>query len=151
MPIAGSLAHLPDPDITKLDEALADTETIGAIVEALTDWLEEVIPAALVVYWNPRQRLHYMACTGTCENSTLMHTAWDIIDGPLPRIRFWQQREWFFHLWMGSPLQTWDRFLIVESGNGPRLEDANHLMRVGLNTLQPHMRRVLEECSLYNR
>ncbi|MBF0370446.1 MAG: hypothetical protein HQL52_13415 [Magnetococcales bacterium] len=116
------------------------------IIGALSKWLHGTISVELVAYWNPRRRKSYLICgDDTVDKSAILHTTWSVIDSPLPRIRHWRQRDWFFHLWMGAPLEQWDRILIIEKGLGLSVEESNLLMQETLKILHSPLKNALNQ------
>ncbi|MBF0357400.1 MAG: hypothetical protein HQL70_02260 [Magnetococcales bacterium] len=114
-------------------------------VEAISSWLNQIIPIKLVAYWNPRSGLRSLYCKSKDEScNDLLEKTQAIIDGPLPRIRHWRQQSWLFHLWTGEPLDKWDRILIVESGTGMTIDESNKLMEKTLKVIHEPLRYALK-------
>ena len=121
---------------------------IEPTLESLSFWLSQTIPVKLVAYWNPRTRRSGLYCqNGEVTEPLLLEKSRAIMEGPLPRIRHWRQENWMFHLWMGLPLDKWDRILIVESGTGMTIEESNALMDKALEILQEPLKN---ECRINN-
>lgn len=109
-------------------------------MEIFSEWLGTIIPVEMVAYWNPQRKLNRLLCNAVdSDREALLRSANAIMTGPLPRIRHWRQRQWLFHLWLGPPLDRWDRLLIVERGTGMTVEASNTLMIAALKVLHPAM------------
>ncbi|MBF0381238.1 MAG: hypothetical protein HQL69_09480 [Magnetococcales bacterium] len=135
-------------DLKHLHNLLNETQPdLQTTIESLSTWLNTVISVKLVAYWNPRTTLKHLCCEEREENSTtLKEKSRDIIDGPLPRIRHWRQENWLFHLWIGNPLDKWDRILVVESGEGMSIDESNKLMEETMNILHKPLKNALNSC-----
>ncbi|MBF0622309.1 MAG: hypothetical protein HQL54_10335 [Magnetococcales bacterium] len=109
---------------------LEDCSTLSALMEAFTLWMDQLVDVQLVTYWNPRLRRNAVVCNSPYqERNALLHTAWDMIEGPLPRVHFWKQQSWYFHLMSSKPLNRWDRLLLIERGNKLSMEAISQIMR----------------------
>ncbi|MBF0273438.1 MAG: hypothetical protein HQL98_15420 [Magnetococcales bacterium] len=120
-------------------------------MEKLARWLTQTLPVEMVAYWNPRQRKSHLLCLApknACQELEGMVRG--LMEGSVPRIRHWRQQHWFFHLWMGTPLDAWDRLLIVERSGSLTAEEYNLLIQEAVRAFrdslhaadQPASRRV---------
>jgi hypothetical protein len=139
------MSHNLKMDLNHLHTLLKESKPeLPAKIESLSTWLNTIISVKLVAYWNPRTTFSHLHCEEREENSEyLQQKSQAIINGPLPRIRHWRQENWLFHLWIGNPLDKWDRILIVESGQGMTVKDSNRLMEETLDILHKPLRDTL--------
>ncbi len=128
--------------IAALTELLEEQQTLPDILSAFLEWLTTLTPVELVAFWNPHRQLNHLVSNSEGDQRTaIVQAANGIIHGPLPRIRHWRHGHWLFHLWLGAPLDRWDRLLIVENGVGLPVEESNVLLRTAIETLQPNLTR----------
>ncbi|MBF0212249.1 MAG: hypothetical protein HQM00_01655 [Magnetococcales bacterium] len=110
--------------------APSDPEDLEAVLVSLSHWLVQTLPVELLAYWNPRQRKSHLLYLGPIsDRQDLEGMVQGLVKGAVPRIRHWRQRQWFFHLWMGAPLDSWDRLLIVEKSGSLTSEECNLLIQ----------------------
>ncbi|MBF0193863.1 MAG: hypothetical protein HQL71_04860 [Magnetococcales bacterium] len=136
-------------DLNHLNKLLEESEPeLQETLESLSNWLNTFISVKLVAYWNPRTTFSHLCCRDKEESSKyLREKSQAIIDGPLPRTRHWRQENWLFHLWIGNPLDKWDRILVVESGQGMTINDSNKLMEKTLDILHKPLKNALKSCT----
>jgi hypothetical protein len=147
--ISSSVNHTHAPlnmDLKLLQTFLQESKPeLQPTVEAISSWLNNIIPIKLVAYWNPRSGLKNLYCKNNDEHTDdLLEKTNAIIDGPLPRMRHWRQQRWLFHLWIGKPLDKWDRILIVESGTGMTIDESNKLMDKTLKVIHEPLKYALK-------
>lgn len=133
-----------DLKLTELqDRLLTSKAELPPTMESLSSWLRDIIPVQLVAYWNPRRQLSYCCEHGCHHHPDLIPVAQEIIEGPLPRMRHWRHNRRLFHLWMGTPLEKWDRILIIENDTGMSAGESNLLMDQALSVFAKPLRKAL--------
>lgn len=111
-------------------QSMAVQGDLAEVMEDLAVWLTKRITVEVIAYWNPRLgKSHLLSLAPSEENGALPELIRGVIDGPLPRIRHWRRGAWSFHLWMGPPLDGWDRLLIVEKGGALDADGCNTLIQ----------------------
>ncbi|MBF0293714.1 MAG: hypothetical protein HQL96_00880 [Magnetococcales bacterium] len=113
------------------------------LADAIFQSLSATLPIAVVAYWNPRLRKSHLVSRVPLSEPDNLHRLVDgLIHGAVPRVRHWRQQEWFFHLWMGAPLETWDRLLVVESEGRLSAAEFNTLLQQEVGRFTPTQARV---------
>ncbi|MBF0416987.1 MAG: hypothetical protein HQL86_01905 [Magnetococcales bacterium] len=122
-----------EPVVEMLDSTVSSASShddLAVVMEDLAGWLSRQIAVEVIAYWNPRLgKSHLLSLAPSEENGALPELIRGVIDGPLPRIRHWRRRSWSFHLWIGPPLDGWDRLLIVEKGGALDADGCNVLIQ----------------------
>lgn len=130
------LAHNTPPEVVS---------ELALVMEAIFHWLSKTLPVDLIVYWNPEQRKsHLMYNPLADDKAPLDAIVRRILGGGLPRVRHWRQQGWFFHLWMGAPLEPWDRLLIVEKQGSLSSEECNTLIQEAIKRFYPALRAAIK-------
>ncbi|MBF0339803.1 MAG: hypothetical protein HQL95_02415 [Magnetococcales bacterium] len=118
---------------------------LASVLEQLSLWLGQTMPVEMLAYWNPRQRKSHLLCLAPAQDrQDLEGVVHGLVAGAVPRVRHWRQRQWFFHLWMGAPLDGWDRLLIVEKSGDLSSEECNLLIQEAANTFQHALRGAVD-------
>ncbi|MBF0613931.1 MAG: hypothetical protein HQL92_02095 [Magnetococcales bacterium] len=132
--------------LTRSEPAPPATLTHPDLATLLYDlglWLFQTMPVEAVAYWNPRLRKsHLHILTTSTERPTLEAAVHRLMQGTVPRIRHWRQQQWYFHLWMGTPLDGWDRLLIVEKSGQLSSDECNLLIQEAARTLRHGLRHI---------
>ncbi|MEO5346290.1 MAG: hypothetical protein H7834_07930 [Magnetococcus sp. YQC-9] len=127
-----------EPSLAAVFLSTTSPGNLAEVMEDLAAWLAPRIPVELLAYWNPRQRKSHLLAIAPGDGAERLATlVQGVIDGPLPRIRHWRRGEWFFHLWMGAPLDGWDRLLIVEKAGALAADTCNALIQDATQTFGP--------------
>ncbi|MBF0178781.1 MAG: hypothetical protein HQM03_02010 [Magnetococcales bacterium] len=123
---------------SRLNEAPLPPAWEEELADAIFRSLSSTLPVAVVAYWNPRLRKsHLVSSMPATEPGNPHHLVDGLIHGAVPRVRHWRQQEWFFHLWMGAPLETWDRLLVVESEGRLSAAEFNTLLQQEVGRFTP--------------
>ncbi|MBF0127077.1 MAG: hypothetical protein HQM02_07685 [Magnetococcales bacterium] len=125
---------------------LLDTENTQSVLVALFHWLTTSLTVELVAYWNPRLRKSHLVCqTPPGERERLRRMVDGLMNGAVPRIRHWRQQQWNFHLWMGSPLESGERLLVVEREGQLSSEACNLLLQEAIAKFHPRLQQAGHE------
>ncbi|MBF0627506.1 MAG: hypothetical protein HQL91_04720 [Magnetococcales bacterium] len=132
--------EMPHP-LTEVVPLVSSHDDLAAVLEEIAEWLAQTLPVEMIAYWNPRLRKSHLLCLAPLnEREELTGVVRELVHGAVPRIRHWRQRQWFFHLWMGTPLDGWDRLLIVERSGKLSSEECNLLIQEAARTFRNALR-----------
>ncbi|MBF0427305.1 MAG: hypothetical protein HQL94_00145 [Magnetococcales bacterium] len=134
-----------DPNHLSADIDL-DIDDLESVIKAISLWLDDTMPVELIAYWNPRQHKSHLVYKPSQDDKIILdEIVKQIIHGAAPRIRHWRQQQWFFHLWIGSPLDTWDRLLIVEKNGSLSSDECNNLLQAAITIFQDSLRNAISK------
>ncbi|MBF0283846.1 MAG: hypothetical protein HQL51_05245 [Magnetococcales bacterium] len=98
----------------------------------------EMLDVALIACWNPRQETRrILAAHPGRTPGALLRDVDSLMDSPLPRLRHWRQRDHLFHLWLGAPLDRWERLIVVENLPGRPVEETYALLKRVMREVYP--------------
>ncbi len=121
-------------------------KSLTEVMEAISRWLNKTLSVELIAYWNPRLDKSHLVCNPLADDAQLLEkVVRQMINGAVPRIRHWRQQQWFFHLWMGSPLDSWDRLLIVETSGSLSSDELNSLIQEAIGKFHHELQTAIQE------
>ncbi|MEO5378287.1 MAG: hypothetical protein H7832_10985 [Magnetococcus sp. DMHC-6] len=127
-------------DFKSLQKRVTGKNSLPQLLHELALWLGTIIRLEMIAYWNLNQS-HLEYNDQHPDLPILLEVTHAIIDGPLPRIRHWRQKEWLLHLWIDTPLDKGERMLIIEKGYHLPLEQMNPLLREMLKIFQSALKQ----------